>query len=105
MSKDNSGGLPKRITDRVQDEPVEYLFRDERLEERYRYGDEADSEPVKAIEKEIDGMARLLCALTADEGITTPTSALLNVYEQEVAHLRDLQDEVVSELPERTEDE
>lgn len=93
--------IPDNIKKRVRNESQSYIGRDLDLSIKYRYGDEIEHEPIKAIEKEIDGMARLLCAIVASEEITDSSDHLLQIYQDEVAGLRKLEEEVISELPER----
>ncbi len=93
--------MPERITSRVQDEPVEYVERDQFLESHYLYGNETDSEPIKAIQKEIDGMARLVCLLSSKDNVQISTPHLIEVYDREVDHLRALEEQVLEKLPER----
>lgn len=100
-----SNVVPNRIKNRVRDEPLSYLGRDSYLTDKYRYGDEINHEPVVSIQKEIDGMARLLCRLAAEESLSGDIHTYLEIYENEVERLRALEQGVISELPvrERTE--
>lgn len=101
MGETPDSEIPEKITSRVRDEPVEYVERDQFLEKHYFYGNETESEPIKAIQKEIDGMARFFCLLSSKDDVQIPTSHLLEIYDQEVEHLRALEEQVVEELPER----
>jgi hypothetical protein len=78
-----------------------FVERDADLTDKYHYSDDIGHEPVKAIQKEIDGMARLLCALVEDEEIHGETHQYLRVYQEEVKGLRELEEDIISVLPER----
>jgi len=105
MDRSNTEKVPNQIKNRVRDNPQSYIGRDLELNEKYRYGDEIDHEPVKAIQKEVDGMARLLCAIITDEGEPTEsTEHYIEIYQNEVEKLRGLERDVISELPERERD-
>lgn len=93
--------LPDRVHSRVQDDPEEYLARDLRLTKKYQYGDEISHEPVKAIQKEIDGMARLLCRIAAEDRIGGEIRTCVEIYEDEVSNLRELEHQIISQLPDR----
>lgn len=49
-------------------------------------------------------MARLLCAIIASEEITVNGDQFLQIYQNEVEGLREVERQVISELPERERD-
>jgi len=100
MDETDSDQVPDRVRNRVRTDAHSFIGRDADLMENYQYSDELGHEPVKAIQKEIDGMARLLCALVADDEVSS-NNHYLGVYQQETGKLRDLEQEVISQLPER----
>lgn len=105
MDESDPGNVPSQIKERVRTNPQSYIGRDLDLNKKYRYGDEIEHEPIKGIQKEIDGMARLLCAIVASEEVTDSSDQLLQIYQNEVEGLRELERQVVSELPERERDD
>jgi hypothetical protein len=92
-----------RIEEGVRTDAASFIARDAFLSNKYHFGSEVEHEPVKAIQKEIDGMSRLLCALITEQ-IVSDDDQCLRVYQQEVEKLRELEREVISELPEREQD-
>ena len=105
MDESDPANFPSQIKERVRTNPQSYIGRDLDLNRKYRYGDEIEHEPIKGIQKEIDGMARLLCAIVASEEVTDSSDQLLQIYQNEVEGLRELERQVVSELPERERDD
>ena len=101
MDNSDSDQIPERIRRRVRTDAHSFITRDKDLTQKYRYGNKIDHEPVIGIQKEIDGMARLLCALVTQEGTSGNPRQYLEVYQNEVERLRELEHEVISELPER----
>ena len=105
MDNSDSDQVPEQIRNRVQNDSHSFITRDEHLTEQYRYGGEISHEPVIGIQKEIDGMARLLCALLDGDEKYGCDEAIIDVYQEEVRKLRELEHKVISELPERKRDE
>jgi hypothetical protein len=101
MDETDPNQVPTQIESRVRRSPDSFLARDIDLTEKCEYGDEISHEPVKAIQKEIDGMARLLCALVDVDENSDNISQYLRIYNEEVGNLHDLERDVISELPER----
>lgn len=101
MGDSEQDGIPSNITNRVKNDPQSYIGRDMELSRKYEYGDEIEHEPIKAIQKEVDGMARLLSAIIASGEVTDSSDQLLQIYQSEVESLRELERQVLSELPER----
>lgn len=64
-----------------------YIYHDQKVEERYRSG------PLKSIEKEIDGMARLIAAIEGETDQETMES-LLQSFRDERSRLRDIEDQI-----------
>jgi len=105
MDETDSDQIPDQVKDRVQLNPRSFINRNLDLTKRYEYGSRISHEPVKGIQKEIDGMARLLYALVAEEEFSGDANECLRVYQREVENLRELEREVISELPERERNE
>lgn len=105
MDESDPSNVPSQIKERVRTNPQSYIGRDLDLNRKYQYGDKLEHEPVKAIQKEIDGMARLLCAIIASEETTENGDQFLQIYQNEVERLRELERQVISELPERERDD
>lgn len=100
MPEDDPG--PDRIISRVRDDPDTFVGRNKRLSREYTRGDE-ESEPVKSVQKEIDGMARLFRALNDNDDVSVPASVLVDTYDQELEHLRQMEEDIVASLPEQQE--
>lgn len=105
MDESELDQVPGRIKSRVRDNAQSFIGRDVHLTEKYRYGSEISHEPIIGLQKEIDGMARLLCALVIAEEVTGSIDEYLEVYEAEVRRMRELEHQVVEELPERERNE
>lgn len=103
MTESGPNDIPDRIRQRVQSDPESYISRDLSLARKYRFGDEIKNEPVKGIQKEIDGMARLLCAIAEEGERFNNVDQYIRIYQAEIEKLRCLEDQVISELPEREE--
>lgn len=101
MDEMDSDRIPNRVKDRVRMNAHSFIKRDVDLTEKYRYGDEISHEPVKGIQKEIDGMARLLYAIVTEEEVSGDANQYVRVYQEEVENLHGLEEEVISELPQR----
>ncbi|MCU4799771.1 hypothetical protein OB920_05250 [Halobacteria archaeon HArc-gm2] len=71
------------------------------LSEKYQYRDKINHEPVKAIQKERDGMARLLDSLVGEENTIAEDGVYIEIHKDEVENFRKLEREVISQLPER----
>lgn len=105
MTDTSLSDIPEQVKKRVRNDPESYISRDLDLTRKYRFGDEIENEPVKAIQKEIDGMARLLCAIVVDSEDVDDIKRCTRIYQAEVEELRRLEERVISELPEREERE
>jgi hypothetical protein len=94
--------IPEDVEERVRSEPATFLGRDKKMERKYKFADGYESEPMKAIQKEKDGMARLLCALASEEEVDVSNSKLIEVYRREMSGLLELEEGVIDELPKQS---
>ena len=105
MDESDSSNVLSQAKKRVRTSPKSYIGRDLSLNKKYRYGDKIEHEPIKGIQKEIDRMAGLLCAVHSSEEVVDNPDQLLRIYQNKIEELIDLERQVISELPERESDE
>ena len=98
MEEDNLENIPKQIAIRVRDDPDSFVGREKHLLEDYGTGDNIDHESPKAIQKELDGMARLLCALSIEDQISNDIEQYLDTFDNVKEQLLDLEREIVEDL-------
>jgi len=75
-----------------------FIGREQYLLRKYHTNDDINHESPKAIQKELDGMARFLCALAADEQLSEDTKHYLEIYDDVKEELIDLEHQIVEDL-------
>jgi len=95
MNRDRSEAVPEQIAGRVHNTSDSFIGREQYLLRKYQTGNKTSGESPKAIQKEIDGMARLLCAIATEEQSSEDIEQYLNIYDDLKRDLIDLEHQII----------